>query len=59
MKTKTEKVDAPKKDGTIILSCDCNHPFQETRYGHGKRLHNRSGKGGKAACTVCSRSKTL
>lgn len=43
----------------MILGCDCSHAFQETRYGHGKRLHNRAGKGAKARCTVCGKLKSL
>ena len=38
---------------TTILKCTCNHKDQDKLYGKGKRLHNVSGDGTKAFCTVC------
>lgn len=42
---------------TIVKDCTCRHPFQDERYGSGKRLMNRSQKKDKqfARCTVCGR----
>lgn len=46
---------------TIIKSCDCKHPYQDAKYGEGKRVHNLTGpaknpiKG--ARCTVCNKDK--
>jgi len=41
-----------------ILHCYCKHPFQDKRYGKGRRVHNLTGKNGKGLspiyrCTVC------
>lgn len=41
-----------------ILPCVCPHPFQDARYGNGKRVHNERGGAKKstvpeARCTVC------
>lgn len=48
-----------QKSGTMVLSCTCKHDFQDKQYGKGNRLHNVSGNGGKAACTVCSTPKSV
>jgi hypothetical protein len=46
-----------------ILSCICEHKYQDSKYGKGMRVHNRK-QGGKALlnnmyrCTVCGREKT-
>ena len=58
---------------TAVKSCVCRSPFQDERYGRGKRLHNygekRGNKTGKSrfhkpdvggpgyVCTVCCRNK--
>lgn len=38
--------------------CDCHHPFQDSRYGKGVRVHNpiRSNRL-KWRCTVCGKDK--
>jgi len=36
--------------------CTCKHPFQDKRYGKGKRIHNPTGKDG-SRCTVCGAEK--
>ncbi|MEW6207432.1 MAG: hypothetical protein AB1631_03640 [Acidobacteriota bacterium] len=45
--------------GTVIISCDCRHSFQDERYGAGRRVANLKAKKEKedreARCTVCSR----
>lgn len=45
---------------TAILSCKCSHEYQDTVYGKGRRLHNRSGKKENShyACTVCGDKKS-
>ena len=42
-----------------ILSCSCNHPFQDERFGKGKRYHNPTRKDPPPIyrCTVCSNEK--
>ena len=41
---------------TKILTCSCNHKFQDETYGVNKRVHNVGGTdGSKYKCTVCSR----
>lgn len=42
----------------MILPCECKHTFQDSRYGKGMRVHNRSKNKGtgvwtNARCTVC------
>lgn len=42
---------------TRIIKCVCVHPYQDERYGRGKRLANQcdpTGQGG-WRCTVCGR----
>lgn len=54
MKNKGER-----KDRTAVKSCTCVHPYQDQRYGNGKRLMNSTQKedaGGQVfRCTVCGR----
>jgi len=40
---------------TKILTCDCNHKFQDRTYGKNKRIHNSTAKGWR--CTVCDTEK--
>lgn len=40
---------------TKILPCVCFGPFQDDRYGTGKRVHNQTMKGWR--CTSCGREK--
>ena len=40
----------------MILDCTCRHPYQDRRYGPGKRVHNEMKVGG-YRCTVCSQIK--
>jgi hypothetical protein len=59
------ETEAPEKqkskvEPTKIMACSCYSPFQDQRYGHGKRLHNTAHKGNSIkgwACTVCSTLK--
>lgn len=44
----------------VLIVCDCHHPFQDERYGYGRRLHNDSRKDGNLKgwrCTVCGNMK--
>ena len=37
-----------------VMRCDCSHAFQDSRYGAGKRVHNRtSGTTPSWRCTSC------
>jgi len=40
---------------THVLPCTCKHPFQDSAYGRGQRLHNRFAKGWR--CTVCTKEQ--
>jgi len=40
-----------------ILTCTCQHDFQDKRYGKGKRVHNPCKKGNAIRCTVCGNEK--
>ena len=48
-----------RSNSAIIKRCSCPHPYQDKRYGRGRRVHNsrgmKSGKGSR--CTVCSSNK--
>ena len=41
----------------MVAYCLCQHPFQDARYGKGKRLFNKTRKqdGSIGRCTVCNR----
>jgi len=39
---------------TLLLGCNCQHAFQDERYGRGIRVHNAA-KEGNCRCTVCGR----
>lgn len=53
------KEETVKKSGTLVLPCECRSPFQDTTYGRGQRVHNRSQKNPTANCTACGKKKTL
>lgn len=45
---------------TSVISCNCKHEYQDSRYGNSKRVHNfkkaggpRKFPGGGWVCTVC------
>lgn len=48
-------------DGSIkIAPCNCQHSYQDAKYGKGMRVHNVVLKGKKAGtyiCTVCNTRK--
>jgi len=39
-----------------VLPCDCEHIYQDRKYGKGKRLHNQT-KDGEWRCSVCRKEK--
>lgn len=39
----------------MIKKCGCTHPWQDKRYGKGKRVMNKTTKDGVYRCTVCSK----
>lgn len=43
----------------MILTCTCVHPYQESRYGPGKRVHNPTKDGKAWRCTVCRAEQTV
>lgn len=57
------KPKSPKLvEGTAIKSCACKHPYQDKRYGKGKRVHNATrrliGTMQAFRCGVCSTERT-
>lgn len=44
---------AKVKEGIRIMKCNCEHPYQDSVYGIGMRVHNVS-RTGRASCTVCT-----
>lgn len=50
------KEEKKAKTGAVILSCPgCNeHPFQDKKYGNGKRVHSFGPS--KRTCTVCGKT---
>jgi hypothetical protein len=43
---------------TKIVNCTCKHDYQDSKYGAGMRVHNRSDKDTSVyKCTVCGRTQ--
>ena len=42
---------------TAVLACSCKHPAQDSMYGLGKRLHNKTSKGWR--CTICKSASNI
>ncbi len=46
---------------TTIRPCNCEHEYQDEKYGKGMRVHNQAGGRGlgqvKWTCTVCGKVK--
>lgn len=38
-----------------VINCSCNHPYQDKRYGIGKRVGNSTKKENTYRCTVCGK----
>ena len=47
----------------MILRCNCEHKFQDERYGWHMRVHNpcseKGPKSGQACCTVCGKYRYI
>ncbi len=41
----------------MILKCDCNHSFQNEKYGYGMRVHNPTVKENTYRCTICKQER--
>ena len=42
---------------TQLLRCDCQHEYQDKKYGKGIRVHNTDKSNKKNVCTVCGKAK--
>lgn len=51
--TEESILDDIKVRGTKKIACSCHNPFQDQRYGPGRRLANKMKDPGKSRCTVC------
>ena len=55
------KLPDETKTTTRIMPCSCIHPWQDTQYGVGNRVHNwakaKPSKEGGWVCTVCGKAK--
>ena len=45
--------------GATIGTCSCNHEYQDKKYGHKKRVHNKTAKDNECRCTVCGTVRTI
>lgn len=46
-----------EKSKSSVKSCICEHEYQDSIYGKGKRLHNWAVKSEKWRCSVCGRDR--
>jgi len=44
---------------TKILTCYCDHEYQNEKYGNKKRVHNKMAKERQYRCTVCGNEKVV
>lgn len=44
--------------GVLVMTCTCQHGFQDRQYGIGKRVHNYGAKNKIWRCTVCRKEKS-
>ncbi len=51
-----KKEETTKSKSTVVMGCTCHNAYQNSTYGHGKRVHNVGPKSG-ATCTVCGSKK--
>lgn len=42
---------------TKIMKCDCEHEYQDEKYGKSNRVHNHVKSKDKWRCTVCKKEK--
>jgi len=40
-----------------LIKCECQHQYQDEKYGKAVRVHNESKDGKKNTCTVCGKTK--
>jgi len=43
---------------TKIIDCNCEHEYQDQKYGKGKRVANKAPKANGWRCTVCGKVHT-
>lgn len=55
---KKDKDSRSAKAGTIVGSCFCPHPYQDEKYGKGRRVFN-IGRGQKGSCTSCGKDAVV
>ena len=58
----TERLIQTQEEDAMILTCNCDHEYQDELYGHKKRVHNpcaRSAGVEYARCTVCGTKKPM
>ena len=48
-----------RRRSTKKLKCGCYQPFQDSRYGLGRRLHNQMKAPNKLRCTGCGTERTI
>lgn len=48
------KPSKSKESGAVVRNCSCASPFQDSRYGRGRRTFTASKKNG-MTCTVCGK----
>lgn len=61
-KQKNTESQETKVSSTVIASCSCKHPYQDQKYGHGKRVFNIGQKDKnkfEGTCTVCGKKGQL
>jgi hypothetical protein len=50
------KQSKAKENGAVIRNCSCPSPFQDQRYGRGRRVFTASKKNG-LSCTSCGKKQ--
>jgi hypothetical protein len=55
MSKENKPVVAASGKGSRVVSCDCNHEYQDSKYGKNRRVANNCKDGKSATCTVCGR----
>lgn len=44
--------------GTSVKTCNCDHKYQDKKYGNKKRVFNLDESGKQGKCSVCGTKKT-
>ena len=55
---KSNEEEFVRKRSTKKIACGCHHPFQDSRYGLGRRLHNQMKDPARWRCTGCGTEHT-